>query len=206
MAKHKNDYFKLMEMQAECSVRAAKLLSKIFSSFSMKKISVQRDEMHGIEHAGDELHHEILSRLSVEFITPIDQEDILHLVQIIDDVTDAIDEVIGEIYMFHIDSLSSKAAELSKMVEHCVSALYDAVKELKNFKKPEKLRELLVEVNNVEAEADKVFAEAIYELFGKETDARKLIGYKAVYESLEDCCDQCEHAADIIEQIVLKNS
>ena len=28
----------------------------------------------------------------------------------------------------------------------------------------------------------------------------------AVYECLENCCDLCEHAADVIDQIIIKNT
>ncbi len=204
--KNRNDYFKLMEEQLEYSVQASELLEEILCNFSAKEVPAQREKIHSIEHKADEIHHDILAKLSAEFITPIDQEDILRLVQIIDDVTDALDEVVLEFYMFHIDKMPVHAPELSKIVNHCVKALYEAVKELKNFKKPEALRKLLVEVNTIESDADNVYVEAIHELFAKETESKVLISSKAIYESLENCCDLCERAADVIEQIIIKNT
>lgn len=204
--KNRNDYFKLMEQQMEYSVQASGLLEQILCNFSAKEVPAQREKIHSIEHKADEIHHDILARLSAEFITPIDQEDILRLVQIIDDVTDALDEVVLEFYMFHIEKMPTNAPELSKIVNHCVKALYEAVKELKNFKKPEALRKLLVEVNTIESEADCVYVEAIHELFAGEAESKVLISSKAIYESLENCCDLCERAADVIEQIIIKNT
>lgn len=204
--KNRNDYFKLMEEQLEYSVQASELLEEILCNFSAKEVPAQREKIHSIEHRADEIHHDILAKLSAEFITPIDQEDILRLVQIIDDVTDALDEVVLEFYMFHIDKMPAHAPELSKIVNHCVKALYEAVKELKNFKKPEALRKLLVEVNTIESDADNIYVEAIHELFEKETESKVLISSKAIYESLENCCDLCERAADVIEQIIIKNT
>ena len=204
--KNRNDYFKLMEEQLEYSVQASELLEEILCNFSAKEVPAQREKIHSIEHRADEIHHDILAKLSAEFITPIDQEDILRLVQIIDDVTDALDEVVLEFYMFHIDKMPVHAPELSKIVNHCVKALYEAVKELKNFKKPEALRKLLVEVNTIESDADNIYVEAIHELFEKETESKVLISSKAIYESLENCCDLCERAADVIEQIIIKNT
>ena len=204
--KNRNDYFKLMEEQLEYSVQASELLEEILCNFSAKEVPAQREKIHSIEHKADEIHHDILAKLSAEFITPIDQEDILRLVQIIDDVTDALDEVVLEFYMFHIDKMPAHASELSKIVNHYVKALYEAVKELKNFKKPEALRKLLVEVNTIESDADSVYVEAIHELFEKETESKALISSKAIYESLENCCDLCERAADVIEQIIIKNT
>lgn len=206
MAKHKNDYFQLIEQQVVFCVQASDLLSEILSNCTAAEVSAQREKMHTIENTADELHHDILTRLSAEFITPIDQEDILRLVQIVDDVTDALDEVILEFYMYHIDEMPVGAAALAEIVSRCVKALYEAAKELKNFKKPDTLRRLLVEVNTVESEADAAALEATHVLFGSDADSKKLIGHKAVYESLEHCCDLCEHAADVIEQIIIKNT
>lgn len=206
MAKNKNDYFKMIEEQVSCCVEASNLLEEIFCNYSTESIGEQKKKMHDIEHRGDKIHHEILTRLSTEFITPIDQEDILRLVQIIDDITDALDEVVLEFYMFHIYEIPEDAPELSKVVNRCVNALLEAVRELKNFKKPQALHDLLVKVNDIESDGDTIYIEAIHKLFGSSADIRLLYGGKAVYESLERCCDLCEHAADVIEQVIIKNT
>lgn len=176
------------------------------SGFNVKEISIYKEKMHEIEHRADDVHHNILSKLSTEFITPIDQEDILHLVQIMDDITDALDEVILDIYMYHIETISDKIVELSKVVNRCVKALDEAVTELKGFKKPERLRAMLIKVNDIEIEADQIYIEAIHELFGRETDVKSIFSRKVVFEGLENCCDLCEHAADVIEQVIIKNT
>lgn len=206
MAKKNNDYFKLIEQQTSYCVEASNLLEEILCKFNADSINAYRTQMHDIEHAADKIHHDILNKLSTEFITPIDQEDILRLAQIIDDITDALDEVVLEFYMYHIDRVPEKAAELSTIVNRCVSALHEAAGELKNFKKPTALRSLVVKVNDIETEADVVYAQAIYDLFGSSSDGRTLLGTKAVFESLESCCDLCEHATDVIEQVIIKNT
>ena len=206
MAKKTNDYFKMIEQQTACCLEASNMLEEILCKFDAANIEQYRMQIHDIEHAADKIHHDILNKLSTEFITPIDQEDILRLAQIIDDITDALDEVVMEFYMYHIDSVPAKAAELSKIVNSCVSALHEAAGELKNFKKPAALRALVIKVNDIETEADSVYMEAIYDLFGSAADSKMLLGVKAVYESLESCCDLCEHATDIIEQVIIKNT
>ena len=206
MARKNNDYFELIKKQASYCVEASALLERILDEFDRKRIHEYRKQMHKLENMADEVHHDILNKLSTEFITPIDQEDILRLVQIIDDITDAIDEVILDIYMYHMERIPAKIRELSKNVNKCVKALNEAVAELKNFKKSEALHTLLINVNDIEIEADQVYIEAIYELFGSESVGKNLIGTKAVYEGLENCCDLCEHAADVIAQVVIKNT
>ena len=96
--------------------------------------------------------------------------------------------------------------ELAKIIDKCVNALYEAVSRLRDFKKPEKLRDILDSITQIEEEADAKYAEMVYKLFQDETNAKILIGHKAIYDSLEDCCDLCDHAANMIEQIIMKNT
>ena len=206
MARKRYDYFQLIEELVSHSVRAWELLGEILTGVTPETIQSYKERMHEIEHQGDEIHHSILSSLSAEFITPIDQEDILHLVQLIDDITDALDEVVLELYMFDIKQIPDAAPMLGGKVDECVKALYAAGAELKNFKKPELLRQHLIDVNTHEGEADEIYTEAIHKLFVTESDFRTLLGARGIYDSLEACCDLCEHAADIIEQVVIKNT
>lgn len=206
MAKYKNDYFKYMEEQVEYSVKASDLLTEIIEDYSPAKLAEKRAQMHEIERTADQIQHDIQTKLYVEFITPIDQEDILRLVHIIEDITDALDESVQDFYMYHIDTIPADTLEMAKVVNRCVKALQQAVVDLRNFKKPVNLREYIKNVNALETEADKIYTEAIHNLFKDEGDFRKLIAAKALYEDLEDCCDLCEHAADAMEQIIIKNT
>lgn len=206
MAKKNNDYFELIKQQSAYCVEASNLLEEILCKFNSESINAYRTRMHEIEHSADGVHHDILNRLSTEFITVIDQEDILRLVQIIDDITDALDEVIMDVYMYRVETIPEGTGELSKAVNRCVKALHEALCELKSFKKPDSLRTKLVRVNDIEGEADDIFTEEIYKLFGSTNDVKAIIAGKAIYEGLEDCCDLCEHAADVIEQVIIKNT
>ena len=91
--------------------------------------------------------------------------DTCQLIQSIDDVSDAIDEVGLQLYMFNITSMPKYAAEMSGLVLDCVNAMYEALTELRNFKKPEKLRDLIVNINSIEGKGDTVYVEAIHNLF-----------------------------------------
>ncbi len=206
MAKKGNDYFELIKSQTEYCVKASDLLENILSTFDAKNVGSYRANMHKIENDADEIHHDILQKLSTEFITPIDQEDILHLVQIIDDITDALDEVMMDVYMYHVDEKLPRIEEFVKIVNRCVHALDEAATEIKNFKRPEKLHTLLVKVNDIEIESDNIYTDVIYNLFGSDVDAKRLFAAREIYEGLEDCCDLCEHAADVIEQVIIKNT
>lgn len=202
----KNDYFQMMERQITFSADAAKLLGAMLSEYRPEDADAHRKAMHHIEHDADEVRHDTLRHLSREFITPIERDDILQLVQIIDDVTDAIDDVAIDLYMYNVQTLPPHAFRMSALVERCVLALQKALSELHNFKRSVTLKPLLVEVNDIESEADQAYLEAVHTLFTTEQTPETRYGIKAIYDALESCCDLCEHAADVIENVVMKNT
>lgn len=206
MAKKTNEYFLLIEQQAAICVEAAALLENILTEYSAAGMAVRRVEMHAVERRADGICHDIRNRLSAAFITPIDQEDILHLAQLLDDVTDALDEVALECYMFRLAELPAGAPAFAGLTRRCVGKLCEAAIELRNFRSSGRLRELLAEVNTLEEQADDAYATAIHDLFAEDAAPRTLIAGKAIFDCMEACCDLCGHAADVMDQIIIKNT
>lgn len=206
MAKVKNDYFKLIEDQFSHSVKAAELLEDIFCNFSKDTIVDRMNEMHEVERSADRALRSISQNLSREFITPIDQSDIYRIANQLDNVADWMDECVMTLHMYDMDEVPAYGVEMAKTVKRSVLALHEAVKELKNFKKPDTLMQRILEVNRIESEADTQLMNAINHLFRTETDYKKLISGKIIYEALEHCTDVCEHVADLMERVIIKNS
>lgn len=206
MAKKTNEYFLLIEQQAAICVEAAALLENILTEYSAAGMAVSRVEMHAVERRADGICHDIRNRLSAAFITPIDQEDILHLAQLLDDVTDALDEVALECYMFRLAELPAGAPAFAGLTRRCVGKLCEAAIELRNFRSSGRLRALLAEVNTLEEQADDAYATAIHDLFAEDAAPRTLIAGKAIFDCMEACCDLCGHAADVMDQIIIKNT
>lgn len=206
MAKKTNEYFLLIEQQAAICVEAAALLENILTEYSAAGMAVRRVEMHAVERRADGICHDIRNRLSAAFITPIDQEDILHLAQLLDDVTDALDEVALECYMFRLAELPAGAPAFAGLTHRCVGKLCEAAIELRNFRSSGRLRALLAEVNTLEEQADDAYATAIHDLFAEDAAPRTLIAGKVIFDCMEACCDLCGHAADVMDQIIIKNT
>lgn len=206
MAKKTNEYFLLIEQQAAICVEAAALLENILTEYSAAGMAVRRVEMHAVERRADGICHDIRNRLSAAFITPIDQEDILHLAQLLDDVSDALDEVALECYMFRLAELPAGAPAFAGLTHRCVGKLCEAAIELRNFRSSGRLRALLAEVNTLEEQADDAYATAIHDLFAEDAAPRTLIAGKAIFDCMEACCDLCGHAADVMDQIIIKNT
>lgn len=207
MARKKNtDYFKTFVDLSEYSCSAAKMLYNVISRYDEKQLSKRLDEMHNIEHSADIAKHDMMRKLAKEFITPIDREDIIQLSQEIDDVTDAIEDVMLRLYMFNITSIRDEALLFAEKIVEACDAMKKALEEFRNFKKSTTLHGLLVEIDHIEEECDKIYAEAVRKLFAESNDVMEIIKWRSVYDQLEKCCDSCEHASNVIESVIMKNS
>jgi len=207
MARKKgNNYFESFVELAGYSCQAAELLCKIMNNFNSDDLPERMAEMHTIEHAGDEARHSIVKKLAREFITPIEREDIMALSDSIDTVTDTIEDVLIRMHMYNIRSIRPHALKMAEVIGKCCDALKKALDEFANFKKSQKIHELIVEVNHLEEDADKLFMEATRELYVNCADYKELVAWDTTFHYMEKCCDACEDVANVIENVIMKNT
>lgn len=201
------DYFGYFIKSAEAACRAAEYLHASLSEFDRKNFSGCVTSMHEIENRADSEKHDMMQRLLHEFITPIEREDIVALAQQLDDVLDAIDDVMLRVDMFCVSSILPGALQFTALIIKCCHELLGIVSEFRNFKSSTKIREGIVAVNSLESEGDKLHFECIKALYqAPGADAKMLLAWTGIYDDLEMCLDACEHSADIIETVIMKNS
>lgn len=185
---------------------ASTLLCEICENYDLSKAEENIQKMHEFEHDADVEKHELMNHLVKEFITPIEREDIIQLCGEIDDVTDAVEDVLLRLYMFNVTEMREDAVRFCKIIAQCITALRIVLQEFSNFKKSHTLQQQIIEVNRLEEEGDSIYSKAMYKLFHEETDAVKILSWKEVYDNLEKCCDACEHVANLVEGVVMKNT
>lgn len=207
MAKKNDDFFFRNFIEcADYSLQAAKMLKQSLVDFDPSKIREQLDNLHSIEHSADNKKHEMKAALVKAFITPIEREDIMMLSQNIDDVTDCIEDVLLMIYVNNVQNIRTDAIPFIDLIIQCCEMLVETLSEFSDFKKSKTLNEKLINVNTLEEDADKLFITAMRELHTDNTNPREIIAWREIYNYLEKCTDACEHVADVIEEILLKNS
>lgn len=207
MAKKQDDfYFEKFITCTDYALQAACLLDQIMRNFQPERLVEQLDAMHRVEHAGDEQKHELLNVLAKAFITPIEREDIILLSQNIDEVTDKIEDVLLRLYCNNIQEIRPDALDLSTIVIRCCEEAKHLATEFANFKRSKKLHEHIIRINTLEEEADKRFIDGMRNLHTTCTDPVQIIVWRELYIYLEKCVDACEHVADTVESIVMKNS
>ena len=124
----------------------------------------------------------------------------------LDTLTDRIEGVLHRLYFDNIREMRPDALKMVEMIVRGCDAMREVVGELAQFKKSKTLRQRVVELNTIEEEADALYMRAMRELHTTCTDPVEIICWREVYFYLEKCTDACEHVADVVEQIVMKNS
>src|SRR3977135_955873 len=88
-----------------------------------------------LEQKGDDIIHEIYTRLNQTFITPLDPEDLHSLSSHLDDVLDGIEDAAHRMVAYHVDPIPHMVVEVCKIVYSCAQALEGAFQALSD-KKP----------------------------------------------------------------------
>ncbi|MBQ8148362.1 MAG: DUF47 family protein [Lachnospiraceae bacterium] len=205
MKKKKDEfYYKNLNTCVEYSYEAAGLLQDTVKQYAKESLQERIAQMHEIEQQADFKKHKMMSVVSQAFITPIEREDLVALSNYLDDITDAVEDVLLQIYMCNIDEMREDILPMIKLLKKCIQALGDVIGELKNFKHSKKLAEYIIKVNDLEEQGDKLYMEAMHRLH-QESDIRTIMIWRNIYECVEVCMDTCEHAADIVETVRMKN-
>jgi predicted phosphate transport protein (TIGR00153 family) len=168
-------------------------------------IEKKQQKIKDIEHQGDDFVHEIFEELNKTFITPIDHEDISKLASAFDDVLDYIDGTATRLVLYDIQKPEENMIKLAEVLLQQTTELRYAISGLHKIKNPKEIEKRCVEVNRLENVADDIYKTSVADLF-KQKDAIEIMKLKEVYERLEYATDKCEDVANVISDIVVKNS
>lgn len=164
------DYFEALLGLSKFSLQAAELLKKTLANFQVATLEEKIREMHNIEHSADIAKHDMIEHLVKEFLPPIEREDIINVAQQIDDVTDAVEDVLMCIDMFNVKAIRPEILKFTETIEACCKSMYVGVEELRYFRKSKKLHEEVVEVNRLEEEGDALYINGVKNLYKNPTD------------------------------------
>jgi uncharacterized protein Yka (UPF0111/DUF47 family) len=194
-------YFELFEEAGQNIKRAADLLEQMMVGYPDTK-SLAQDILE-CEHEGDRITHDIIDRLNHTFVTPIDREDILALASALDDIADYTEEVADYLGLYKIEAPMDQAIRLTRVLRESCHRVCEAIPRLRGFRD---ISHYTVEINRLENDGDRITREAVASLFDGGIDPMVVIRWKDLFERLEAAIDACEHVANILEGIVIKNS
>ena len=195
-------FYELFVSQVDIICEASRLLLQGVKAGHTRLEEVAKD-IKRLEHQGDDVIHETLKRLNLTFITPLDPEDIHSLSSRLDDVLDGIEDAAHRMMAYRVSPIPMGMVQLCEMIYSCSRTMKKAFEALD---KKKEVMEHCIEINRLENEADHLVRGLVAELFAKETDCLNLIKIKEIYEFLESTMDHCEDVADVLQNVVVKNS
>lgn len=206
MAKGDKFYFENFCESTALSVQAANYLVECLQNFDPAELKQMLDKMHRIEHQADIKKHEMNAALAKAFVTPVDREDLDMLSHQLDDVTDKIEEVLQLFYINNIRDIQPAAVEMAKKIVLACQLLSQLMGEFESFKKSKKIQPLIIELNDVEEECDRLYLSSMRALSTGQYDALTVIAWRDIYAGLEACADACEHVSECVGTVIMKNT
>src|SRR5581483_2754245 len=163
-----------------------------------------QEEVKDLEHEGDRILSELLSRTNSMFGMMLDRDDLVELAHSVDDVADAIENASELLSLYGVESPTRQSFELCALLVRASDRLATL---LQNLRKLDGASDDVRAIKEIEDEADSVARAARASLFKDDRiDPVIVIRWKDIYESLEDAVDACDTAASRIGNILVKNA
>jgi len=195
------EFFDLFEEAAQNILRGADLLDQMLGGCP-EKAHLAR-ELLIAEQEGDRITHDIVQRLNQTFVTPIDREDILELASGLDDVLDMAEEVGDFLGLYKIEAPMAQSQRMAHILLQSTRQIAEAMPRMRKF---DDISHYTVEIHRLENDGDRVVREALASLFEEGIDPMVVIRWKDIYERLEQAIDATERVANILQNIVIKNT
>ena len=197
-------FYDLFEESANNLVTAGEALTDLFQHF--ENVEMKTAHLKELEHAGDNITHDLYTLSHQTFVTPLDREDIAALTQRMDDVMDHMEEAAALTLIYDIKEPTAAARGLADIVRLQCLQIERAVSALRRQRQLDKIHEQLREINRLENEGDSLLRNAMGEMFRGEMAIVEIIKWREIYEQLEAATDSAEHVAHALEAIILKHA
>jgi uncharacterized protein len=194
-------FYDLFTQAAGHLVDGAGLLAEMLGDASDREDVAER--MRDAEHAADETTHAIVRRVNSTFVTPFDREDIYSLASGLDDVMDFMEEAVDLVLLYEVLTLPSELAEQVEVIQRCAELTAESMPRLRSMAD---LEEYWIEINRLENLGDKSYRRILAKLFSGKYEALEVLKLKDIVDSLEAAIDAFETVANIVEQLVVKES
>ena len=121
-------------------------------------------------------------------------------------MVDKLEDVLLRLYINNVQEIREDAVGLMDVVSRCCEEMKNMMKDFADFRHSKTLKSRIIRINELEEEADRLFVSSMRKLHETEPDPLKIIAWREIYNYMENCADACEHVADTVQNVVMKNS
>lgn len=200
--KRKNIFIRLIHDQAALTYEGLDALNIYFENHDPKLVEFITKK----EKEADEARRILIDELNRTFVTPFDREDIFSLSRAIDDVLDYAYSTADEMVIFDVKA-TPFMQRISSLLRDAANELLQAVDRLEQ--NPHVAGDHAQRAKALENRVEEIYREALADLFQDSNDQNHMImilKLREVYRHLSNAADRGDEAANVIADIVVKNS
>lgn len=204
-AKEEHDYYydgfrELARFSVDIGTRVLMFLKE----FKPEKAESFMVEIHEIEHQADLKKHELTKRLMRSKYVPFGKENIFQLLRLIDDITDAIEEIPSKLHLYNYQTLPSDAISFMELVLECLTKTEETIDMFASGKEAEHVFPLLEAIASLEQQADTEYANDIASLYRSDVKYMEVRRAETLYSLLETVTDCCREVATYIQALAFE--
>jgi len=196
-------FYDELEQLADRVVSTATKFEQVVSSFP--NIDGQLNNIEQERVAAHKVYGESLLRLDQAFITPLDREDILSLINEMDGVVDRVSELSQRFRLYGLKDLHPTLAAQARNLSTIARQLNEIIHGLRHQKKLRDLKPGLDAVSDAMELVKRDREVFLKELFTGNPDPLEVIKKKELNDLLEEAIERCEEAAETLARVLLKN-
>ena len=204
MKKKDLNYYDEFIKNVDICCKISNILRQHIDNFQNEEPKETENIVHKLENDADLNLHIIKNYLVKDFLPPIEREDIVLLCNKIDNAVDSLDEIIIDLNIFNVNELRDDFKGFADLICLMSIKLKEVMNSFKDIKKYETTKSLIIEINRLEEQGDRLYENAIKNLFGTESNPVEIIKWSNIYGSLEEAMDSFERVADFVEEILMK--
>lgn len=178
---------------------------RLFATDQYDELATAAEELDRLESEADDSKEALLDQVSLGGVYPLHRADLARLVGSMDIIANLAAGAADRISMRRFSLPPEMNEQLMKMAEvdlEAVRVLRDAVVAMGSDLR-EAIR-LAGEVDKLESQADKVYAELYRGMFEMDTDFKTFHQLKAIIDRLENIADCCCENAEVLRHMALR--
>jgi predicted phosphate transport protein (TIGR00153 family) len=196
-------FYGQLDMAAKNAHNMATLLVGVVGTAEGEERNQLFKQVDKLEHQGDDITHKIYLALDRIVFTPLNRNDIHSLAGAIDDVADMIKEASTRINLYNITDISTPINELTGIIQKACAEIQKCVALLRKHQSTNDMLIALRQVKLYERQADRIYYNAVANLFLNDKDPINVIKYREILQSLENTINKCKSTADVLEVVLI---
>jgi uncharacterized protein len=192
------DFYVMLLDQARMSEEGMKLLC----DFVRTPTEATGNQVKQAEKNADDLRRRLIEAINRTLVTPFDREDIFALSRSLDDMIDYANSTVEEMMLFKAPT-NAHLVKMSEALFEGAREITAAVESLRHM--PNGLQDHIIKAKKSENRIEHLYREALAELF-MTPDVVTIIKMREIYRHLSNAADRGDEAADILSDILVKNT